>query len=149
MKYNWEVIKTEYVTTDIGKRDCIAKYGLKYKTFCNKCSREKWDEIKENNRKERENIAKDKATELITDTQAQIYAEEYRIAQEFIKLIHKSIENGNYTDEYGALNTKKMQEAAKTLQMLLDIKSVCTKTDESKNSDISVVFPNEVNEWLV
>lgn len=47
--YDWNTIKTEYVTTRISYRDIADKYGVPWRTIAHRGKVEKWPELRERN----------------------------------------------------------------------------------------------------
>ena len=43
---NWDAIKQEYITTDIGRRTLAAKYDVSFNTLKDRAKREQWTEAK-------------------------------------------------------------------------------------------------------
>lgn len=128
---DWEKLKIEYVTGHISQRDLAAKYSVPYSTIRTRSIKEKWVEEK----KQHGSTVVANAKKKIAKKQSDILAREYQIANDFVKLIEKSLNDkksynevsvsfGNVT-ETGRIDAKAILNAANALQKFMEIKRVC------------------------
>jgi len=166
---DWNRIKTEYISSNIGLRSLADKYSVSFSTLSKRSTKEKWvDERKRFGNK----IVTDAANKIASDKSEQL-AEEYNIACKFIKIIEESLDSDNFISD-GIVDTKRINEAANALTKFMDIKRIIKghqtlqekqahdialrrlKIEESKaqknnseDREIKVVLCDEAKGWTV
>lgn len=66
-KYDWAVIKTEYLTTPISIRKLATKYDIPYNTINSRSNKEKWASEKQSIQSKIEAETKQKATDTVIE----------------------------------------------------------------------------------
>lgn len=128
---NWDKIKIEYITTPISQRKLAEKYGVPYATLRDRCKNEGWYEEKQNHHSK---VVAD-TVDRIASQQTEQLAKECSIAEQFIELIEKSLQDTSNYDEIttymgqvvktGRVDTKAVVNAANAFTKFMDIKMIC------------------------
>lgn len=167
---DWNKIKTEYISSNIGLRGLADKYGVSFSTLSKRSTREKWVDER---RRFGNRVVTDAAKKVASNKSEQLI-KEYDIACRFIAIIEESLESDSYILE-GIADTKRINEAANALTKFMDIKRIikghqtlqekqahdiavrrlkieedkAKKSDSSKDKEIKVILCDEAKEWTV
>lgn len=174
---DWNKIKTEYITTDIGQRKLAEKYNVAVSTINHRSKAENWYEQKLQ-------YTNDVVTEAVNKSkieEAAFLAKELEFANELVKLLSKTIEDETFDahTSFGEAientkDTKKILEAANAMEKLvrmkrtitgsrnkreqeeyalqvrkLDIEEKRATKDDIEDREIELILPDEAKEWTV
>lgn len=136
MKHDWDIIKTEYITTDISTRKLAEKHHTTQAEISKRCSKEHWVILRSEHRdkvmsKAVRKVAESKADVLCNEIRALDYLSDAILAsvsdpQQFQRyIISKStVEGGKSAIEmiFEKYDTKALKDVASALEIVIRIK---------------------------
>ena len=138
-RYDWNVLKTEYVTTNISLKDLAQKHGIRKQTVYKRSAEGGWVEARKKHLKK----VSDKAISKVGTKQANQLAKEARIAERLSDALDKALEdtlqfNRHLVDTrtkmggteiqtveekvYDKVDMRALKDAAQTLKLVEEMK---------------------------
>lgn len=149
-KWDWDKLRTGYITGNISLTRLADKYGVPYKTIAHRSTKEKWGEQKN---QYRASVGK-KAVEKLASKAARALSEEFTVACEITKVLRAALRDaqqfnrfvgtegiGNGESQmvervFSKVDMRALESAAKTLSTVEQIKrgiaGLLTVQDEHK-----------------
>ena len=118
MAADWQKIKLEYVTTDIGYRALAEKYGIPITTLAERGCSEKWVDLRKQFRDETQTKMLDAFTDQMVDT-AKKYKE---VTERMLNLVASSLESAQ-PEKVTAKEIRAFTSAVKDLGDILGIRN--------------------------
>ena len=103
-RYDWNKLKTEYVTTDISLRKLAEKHGISNQTVFKRSKEQGWVEAK----KKHSASVGAKAIAKVANKQANALAKELDIADKISNVLQKALEDADQFNRYVVDTTTKM-----------------------------------------
>lgn len=156
--YDWNAIKTEYITTSISYRKLCEKYNVSFTTLVKRAGKEKWVEARQkHNNKIVANSVK-KSESKAVDYKKTLYEIAYKVARQLNDMTEQ---NSIFDLAAMGIKPKDITGAIKDLEDALHVKSEADlleqqvriaklrkETEENKESkDIRVVISSELEDY--
>lgn len=120
--WDWEAIKTEYATGNMSYRELSEKYGMTYSLICNRGSKDKWAEAREQYRSKK----RAKTLDRISSQEAARAAKIFGVADKLLLKIERM------ADSDKALNGKDIRALTAAVKDLKEIHGVKTALEREE-----------------
>lgn len=156
---DWNGIKTEYITTDIGYRELSDKFGVSFNTLQKKAKREDWPGLR---RQIKEKTTTEVATAVVTAAVTANVDRALRIQTVAEKLLDKiELTVDNIDGRRSSKAVKDISDALKNVQDIMGIKSeydrqeqelrlakLKRETEARQNTEITINFEDaDIERW--
>lgn len=155
-RYDWHLLKTEYVTTDISLKKLAEKHGIRSRTVEDRCAKEGWVALR---KKHKEKVTS-RATNKAATKQANALAKELESVDLISDVIRESLndlkqfnkhlvqneyvaDGGNIVrvteqQEFDVIDTRRLKELASSLKLVEEMKRsmLSILTMEQKNREL-------------
>lgn len=160
-KVNWEQIKTEYITGDIGYRKLAQKHGVPFTTLKYRAAREEWFRARQ---KHRDNVVT-KATRKAEEKQVRLATKELTLLDKIEQHLDRALSDVDQfnrhivqegtgkgetiTEEriYKKADIRALKEAAQVLAMVEKMKQEREDRANNTGAKVEVRFSDDSSEW--
>ena len=155
--YDWEAIKTEFVTGEMSITQIAKKYGVSTGTVYKHCRSENWNEAKDIYREGLEKGENEEISTSVTltkemdiaDKLSDVLSEALSDEKQFYRYIVKEKNGADSTDEeriFGKMDMQALNNAIKALDSLQEIKRVMQGILNQPDAEEKVSSPEEIAE---
>ena len=154
-RYDWEAIRSEYVTGSMSIKELSQKHGIRYRSLAEKCSKGGWVAA----RKKHKTQVTDRAIAKVATMQANALANELYSVDRISEILRKTLDDAEQFNRhlvetkakqggteiqtieeqvFNKVDTRSLKEAAQTLKMVEEIKRslLSIQTMEDKNREL-------------
>ena len=153
---DWQMIKTEYITTDTSYRKLAQKYGLRYATLQARAKEEKWADLRDRHR----TSTVSKTLTKVSNKQAERTAKLIGVSDLLLDKVKGLLE----ADEELLMDTSIMKDVSVILKNLKDIQMIRSEADlreqearieklrkeamvEKESNEVKVTMAGELEEY--
>jgi ribosomal protein S15P/S13E len=153
----WDMLRIEYVSSDVSIRGLEKKHGISYSMIRTRCQNEKWLEQRDAFKRE----AFSRSVEKVAEHQSEECSRAFRLASKVMSKLEETIDQINPADEAATRNLKNITSAIKDLKEIGIYRSELDKAEqiarinklrkeveeEQKDTNITVIIDDEVKKY--
>jgi transposase-like protein len=152
---DWQMIKTEYITTQTSYRKLAKKYGVHYNAIANRAKQEGWVA-------QRDQFCDETVTKTVTaisEQQADRAAKLMGVSDLLLDMVRQAIENGGNMNTQGMKNLSGVLKDIKEIQMIRSDGDLMeqearianlqrqAQRDDSKSGTVTVLLDGEMDDY--